>query len=94
MINAIGSNLPLVSLAPVSQPRQSPFVDALKNAVDRVDLSQKKANQAVESFLNGETEDIHAVGMATQRADLEFNLALQVRNKVVQAYQEIMRMPL
>lgn len=94
MINAIGSKLNLDSLAPVSQTRQSPFVEALKGAVDRVELSQQTATKSAEAFLNGETEDIHAVGMAAQRAELEFDLALQVRNKVVQAYQEILRMPL
>jgi flagellar hook-basal body complex protein FliE len=94
MINAIGSKLNLDTLAPVSQPRQSPFVEALKGAVDRVELSQQTAAKSAEAFLNGETEDIHAVGMAAQRAELEFDLALQVRNKVVQAYQEILRMPL
>lgn len=99
MTNAIGSRLP------VELPKPTPssaaggtngtaFVDALKNAVDHVEISKKAADKSVESFLNGESDDIHAVGLANQRADLEFDMLLQVRNKVVQAYQEIMRMPL
>jgi len=94
MINSIGSKLSIDSPSPAEQSRKSSFVEALKGAADRVELSQQSARQASESFLNGENEDIHSVGMAAQRAGLEFELMMQVRNKVVQAYQEIIRMPL
>jgi flagellar hook-basal body complex protein FliE len=50
------------------------------------------ASSSVESFLSGEGDDLHKTIMATQRADLAMDLFLQVRNKVVQAYQEVMRM--
>ena len=45
-------------------------------------------------FLLGENEELHKVAAATQQAELSFDLFLQVKNKVVQAYQEIMRMQL
>ena len=50
------------------------------------------ASKSVESFLSGEGDDLHKTIMTTQRADLAMELFLQVRNKVVAAYQEVMRM--
>ena len=47
---------------------------------------------SVERFLSGEGEELHTTILATQQAELSFDLFLQVRNKVVSAYQEIMRM--
>jgi len=64
----------------------------LEKAIGVVDSSQNRANQAVEDFLNGNTEDVHSTILATQRSDLTFELFTQVRNKVISAYQEIMRM--
>jgi len=52
----------------------------------------RQASATVESFLSGEGEDLHTVALATQRADLAFEMFQQVRNKVVSAYQEIMKM--
>lgn len=96
MINSIGARLPIEppKPSPVTGTQPSTFVDALKSAVDHVEISKQAASRSVDAFLDGDTEDIHAVGMAVQRAELEFDMAMQVRNKVVQAYQEIMRMPL
>ena len=68
------------------------FGSVLEKMIGRVDQSQTQAQQTVESFLTGGNEELHSVALATQRADLEFDLFLQVRNKAVAAYQEIMRM--
>ncbi len=68
------------------------FQDVLKAAVGRVAEFGQTADQRVASFLSGESEDLHRTIMATQRAELAFELFNQVRGKVVQAYQEIMRM--
>ena len=46
----------------------------------------------VQKFLTGENEELHTTILATQKAELAFELGLQVRNKVVDAYQEIMKM--
>ncbi len=53
---------------------------------------QSDASKTVQKFVTGESEELHSVALGVQRAELEFELFLQVRNKVVQAYQEIMRM--
>ncbi|MGA3028974.1 MAG: flagellar hook-basal body complex protein FliE [Bryobacteraceae bacterium] len=68
------------------------FRSLLNSAMQHVSTAQNTANAAVQSFLSGENDELHSTIMATERADLEFDLFMQVRNKVVSAYQEIMRM--
>jgi len=68
------------------------FQSMLEGMIAPVEQSQAQAHQAVQNFLNGGDEELHSVALAAQRADLQFNLFLQVRNKAVSAYQEIMRM--
>ena len=68
------------------------FQSVLEGMVGRVEQSQAQAQHMVESFVGGGPQELHSVALATQRAELEFDLFLQVRNKVISAYQEIMRM--
>jgi flagellar hook-basal body complex protein FliE len=68
------------------------FRKMLGDAVKSVDAMQSDASAAIERFLNGEGEDLHRVALEQQRAAAGLDLFLQVRNKVVQAYQEVMRM--
>ena len=70
------------------------FSAAFSSALRTVDSGLKSAEAEVRRFLEGESVDIHQVAMATQQSQLAFELFLQMRNKVVQAYQEIMRMQL
>jgi flagellar hook-basal body complex protein FliE len=81
--------------APASAPSaagEGVFQSMLEGMIGRVEDSQAQAQQAAHNFLNGGDEELHSVALAAQRADLQFNLFLQVRNKAVSAYQEIMRM--
>jgi flagellar hook-basal body complex protein FliE len=68
------------------------FQSMLEGMIGGVEKSQTQAQQAAQNFLSGGDEELHSVALAAQRADLQFNLFLQVRNKAVSAYQEIMRM--
>lgn len=68
------------------------FRNVFEGAIQRVEHSRDNAAQAVEKFLSGEEQELHSTALAVQEAELAFDLFLQVRNKVVQAYQEIMRM--
>ena len=68
------------------------FGKVLDSAIQQVEGARGDATRAVQQFLSGETEELHSTALATQRAELAFELGLQVRNKVLQAYQEIMRM--
>jgi flagellar hook-basal body complex protein FliE len=71
-----------------------PFREAFQSAVAEVARFQNQAAQSADRFLRGEGEEIHQVALDAQRAELAFDLFLQARNKVVDAYQEIMRMQL
>jgi len=68
------------------------FGDSLAKLVNSVETSDQTANTAVQGMLDG-TADVHDAMIALQRAELNLQLTVQVRNKLVQAYQDIMRMP-
>lgn len=68
------------------------FGEVLGQLVDAVETSGAAANTAVARMVEG-TGDVHDAMIAIQRADLMLQLTVQVRNKVVQAYQELSRMP-
>jgi flagellar hook-basal body complex protein FliE len=68
------------------------FQDVFSSAVGQVETMRQTASSTVQKFLSGEGEDLHTVAIATQEADLAFEMFQQVRNKVVSAYQEIMKM--
>jgi flagellar hook-basal body complex protein FliE len=88
---------PVTAVQPTLAPRVqgasgSAFSDTLKQIVDKVETSNAAANDAVGRMLDG-SGDVPEAMIALQTADLNFQLAVQVRNKFVQAYQDIMRMP-
>lgn len=85
-----GVRLPDALTSPSSKPGE--FQAVLNTAIQAVETSHTEAQTAVNQFLSGESEDLHKVALAGQRAELTSELFLQVRNKVVSAYQEIMRM--
>jgi len=64
----------------------------LSDAIGHVEQFQKDSQNAIGKFLSGEDEEVHKVALATQQAELSFDLFLQVRSKVISAYQEVMRM--
>ncbi|HLM99513.1 MAG TPA: flagellar hook-basal body complex protein FliE [Bryobacteraceae bacterium] len=79
-------------LVPAAPAGGTGFQGALENAIQSVETSQNAGAQAVDNFLSGEGGELHSTILAVQRASLSFDLFLQVRNKAVSAYQEIMRM--
>ncbi len=80
--------------APVEAGKPGEFQAVLDRTISTMEGPRNEASQAVERFLNGEGEELHSVILATQRAELQLELGLQVRNKIIQAYQEVMRMQL
>ncbi len=80
--------------APAVSDGGSSFKNILNNAIGEVEGARSDAAKSVEQFLSGSGEDLHSTILATQRAELEFQMFMQVRNKVVSAYQEIMKMPM
>jgi flagellar hook-basal body complex protein FliE len=73
-------------------PAGGGFPQMLQSAIQHVANSTAAANSAVENYLSGATQELHSTILATQSAELDFEMLLQVRNKVVSAYEEIMRM--
>jgi len=70
------------------------FGALLRAAVNRLNESQVRADEAVRQFLAGEVQDVHQVVIALREAELTMQLAVEVRNKIVEAYQELSRTPL
>lgn len=68
------------------------FGDAVRQAVDSLDSTQKNAEVEIARAVTGQSPDLHRTVVELQTADLGFQFALQVRNKLVGAYEEIMRM--
>lgn len=99
-INSFNGASPLSSVngagraggASKSEGAPQSFGSAVKDAVESLDRSQKSAEQEVTRAVAGESPDLHRTIIALQTADLNFQLGVQVRNKLVGAYDEIMRM--
>jgi flagellar hook-basal body complex protein FliE len=68
------------------------FAGALGSALGKLESGQAQATQASQDLATGKATDVSSVVMSVERASLELQLASQVRNKLVDAYQEIMRM--
>ncbi len=97
-----------MAIAPITPVRGVPLADAARSvgassgdfreslsaALQSAETMRNDASDSMSRFLSGENEELHSTILAAQRAELSFDLFLQVRNKVVNAYQEIMRMPL
>jgi len=91
----VTASLPALSSPFSSAPSggsSGPFGSVFSNAIQQVESFQNNADASINRFLSGEGEEIHKVALATQQADLSFQLFLQVRNKVVSAYQQVMQM--
>jgi flagellar hook-basal body complex protein FliE len=67
------------------------FGQLLGDAINSLSQKENAANEAIASLAAGEDIELHQVMITMQQADIAFQLALQVRNKIVEAYQEVMR---
>lgn len=68
------------------------FVDMLNSSIQEVNTLQQNANQQIAKLASGEIKDVHQVMIAAQEASLTFSTMMQIRNKIVEAYQEISKM--
>jgi flagellar hook-basal body complex protein FliE len=89
---------PLATVSPIFPASvatgEGSFSDAIGAAMSQVETAQTTARQAGADLLTGGQGDVHTVALAAQKAELSLELFQQVRNKFVQAYQEIMKMPM
>ncbi|HTT33996.1 MAG TPA: flagellar hook-basal body complex protein FliE [Methylomirabilota bacterium] len=68
---------------------QTEFMDTLRNAMDQVGQLQAEADGKVSTLLNGNGQDVHSAMIAVEKANLAFEMMVQVRNKIVAAYQQV-----
>jgi flagellar hook-basal body complex protein FliE len=85
---------PLPSVKPAGGAAASSFTEMLSSSIGTAEQATKNATDAAQQFLSGQNEDIHTVAIAEQKAELTGELFMQVRNKAISAYQEIMKMQL
>lgn len=76
-----------------SENKTISFGKTLTETLKKVNNLQLEADKITEDFATGKTQSIHEVMLSLSKADIAFRLTMQVRNKIVEAYQEIMRMP-
>ncbi|AKM06218.1 flagellar hook-basal body complex protein FliE [Pelagerythrobacter marensis] len=77
---------------PAAEPAGGGFADTLRGALEGVNDAQSRASSLTEGYERGEVTDIAKVMLARQEAGVAFEATLQVRNKLLSAYQDIMRM--
>ena len=82
----------LPALTPAPSQAGAPFSDLLTDAVGQVSQLEDQAHNAVTGLMTGSGVDVHQAMIATEKASMAFELALSVRNKAVQAYQQVVGM--
>jgi flagellar hook-basal body complex protein FliE len=68
------------------------FADMIREAVNSVDQMQKSAENSAEAVIAGDEENIHEVMISMEKAQLSFQLMVEIRNRAVETYQELSRM--
>lgn len=68
------------------------FADTLKEAVNSVNQTHLEADKKAQELATGKTDDVAGVMIAAEKADISLRVMVQVRNKIIDAYQEIMKM--
>jgi flagellar hook-basal body complex protein FliE len=86
-------SLSVKSLETQKEEEGKDFIKVLKEAIEEVDRLQLEADQAIKELVVGKG-DLTATVLALEKADLSFRLMMQIRNKLIRAYEEVMKMPL
>ncbi|MCX8027936.1 MAG: flagellar hook-basal body complex protein FliE [Thermodesulfovibrionales bacterium] len=95
-IKGIGQHIQTTAkdaIKPSQSAEKGSFEDAIKDAIKEVSQIGNDAEKAIQDFATGEVKDIHTVVLAMEKADLSFQTLMSVRNKLLTAYEEIMRTP-
>lgn len=79
--------------APTAQPAEGGFHDLLRRSIDAVNENQQAANAQREAFEHGKDVDLASVMIAAQKSSVSFQAMVEVRNKLVEAYKDVMNMP-
>ncbi|MHB0939770.1 MAG: flagellar hook-basal body complex protein FliE [Armatimonadota bacterium] len=97
MINSTGMTYSPQTLQrqerPLADPGKAPGIgEQVTSAINKINELQQNASTLVEQVASGNVEDVHKAMVAMEQASMAMDFTLQVRNKVLEAYQEIMRM--
>lgn len=86
--------IPEFSVSPekVKEKENVSFGELIRESIEKVTDIEKEANKEVERLAKNEASDLHNVMISIEKADLTFQLMMQIRNKIISAYEEIMRM--
>ena len=76
----------------IGDPKKAEFKDIIGDFIKDVDKIQKVTEQKIKDYASGEITDIHEVMIAAEEANLSFQLMMEVRNKLLESYRDIMRM--
>jgi flagellar hook-basal body complex protein FliE len=85
----VADGVGLPSVRPTEKP---PFVDVVEKLLGEANAGQLQADQAMRELATGHADNLHDVMLAVAKADLTFRMILEVRNRLTEAYQEVMRM--
>lgn len=91
-VSAIGTQLPAIESAAPMQPPSTDFATWLAQQVDDVNTKISQADTQVRQLAVGENTNIHQVMISLEKARMSMELVVQVRNKVLEAYQNMMQM--
>lgn len=101
-MNTLGINSAAPMIRPFATDRQTPtptpyeaqksFASVLKQSIENLNQTQLQSDKMTEKLALGQNVDLHQVMIASQKASITLQATMEVRNKVVEAYQEMMRM--
>ena len=90
-IYSIGSQIGQIGKKDITKAQED-FASLLKESINKVNELQLNAEAAIEKLAKGEVKDLHQVLVAIEEANLAFMTMMQIRNKLIDAYQELMRL--
>lgn len=90
--HAVASDLRVASPANTKEQTQGKFAQALENAISNVNEAQVVSNKRTEAMASGQIDDLHDVMISAQKASVTLETSVQIQRKVIDAYNEIMRM--
>jgi flagellar hook-basal body complex protein FliE len=89
---ALAGTLPTSPTGPSSSGAEGGFGETLKNAITQVNQLGDSSAEKVSGLVQGEQQDVHNVMIAVEKADIAFQLMMQVRNKILAAYQDVSKL--
>jgi flagellar hook-basal body complex protein FliE len=90
--DAVARASPSGAKAPGDAAPAGGFGQALENGIEKLDVSVRDGDRLVDDVVAGKVEDFHEIALRLKQSELSFRFAMEVRNKLVDAYREVMRM--